>query len=130
MARKMWVHPNAITITKSSSEDMSAAAGEVAKQDAGGTVSISDAATDAIIGIVIDGGNASGDPVTICIAGLCQAKAGADLNENEVLTSESGGAVIDTTTLGNNTIGYAIDNAADGDYFKMNVVRSKYGTYA
>jgi hypothetical protein len=130
MARKMWVDPRATVITKISSEDMSAAAGGVAKYDAGGTVSISDAATDTLAGILIDGGAASGDAVTVCILGFCQGRAGDTVNEGDLLTSESGGRAIATTTKGNFTIAKAYADAADGDYFKMLVTHGRIGTYA
>tara|TARA_Y100000310_G_scaffold336506_1_gene421209 strand:- start:527 stop:919 length:393 start_codon:yes stop_codon:yes gene_type:complete len=130
MARKMQVDPRATVVTLISSEDMSSAAGLAVKQDAGGTVSISDAATDTIVGVCVDGGNASGDAVAICKLGRCKIRAGAAINEGARLTSESGGRLIATTTLGNYTIGMAENDAADGDYFWAIITPGRVGTYA
>lgn len=118
MARLMQYAPGAVIITKTSSEDMSSAAGKAVKLDAAGTVGIADTAgSDLVIGICVDGGAASGDPVSVCVQGACKALAGEGVNEWAALTCEAGGDLIATTTPGDYLAGSALEAAAaDGDY--------------
>ncbi len=119
------------TITKIAAEDMSAAAGLAVKLGTGGTVTISDVATDDICGICVEAASTATDAqITIAAPGsMVKARAGTAINEGEYLTSESGGRLIDTTTKGNIVCGYALSDAADGDWFWIMVMRFTYGTY-
>jgi len=122
MARVIQVQEGAQVITRTSSEDMSSANGLCVQIDAAGTVSIADtAASHIIIGVCVDGGAASGDPVSICTMGVCKVRVGATVNEGAALTCEAGGRAIATTTTADYIVGQALEAGVDGDYIDVRV---------
>jgi len=89
-----------------SSADCSGKAGCFAKLATATTATYAAAATDAIIGIIVDGGTAKGDPISIdtrvgvVVDMVVDGNAGA-IGIGSMLTSDSAGKGIATTTDGN-----------------------------
>jgi hypothetical protein len=108
-----------------SSADLSAKNHRFAKMVTASTVTYAAAATDAIVGIITDGGTASGDPVSIeTRAGIVtmlqvDGAAGA-ITYGSFLTSDSVGRGIATTTDGNIIGAMALDaSTTQGDIIRV-----------
>lgn len=108
-----------------SAADLSAKTGRFAKMVTGTTVTFAAAATDAIVGIIADGGTASGDPVSIdtrsgVVVMLCvDGNAGA-ITYGSFLTSDSVGRGIATTTDGNIIGAMALEaSTTQGDVIRV-----------
>jgi len=88
--------------------------GCLVKVDAAGTVSIADAATDAIIGIAKHTTSATGERLTVIpFEGFQKVRAGEAINEGSWLTVESGGRVVATTTDTQEVIGMSASASSD-----------------
>lgn len=109
-----------------SAADLSAKQYFVAQLDANGKADLASAVTQDLLGIIMDGGAASGDPVAVCTAGVAKAISGGTINEGDRLTTDSAGKVIATTTAADELIGWALQAAASGDYVEIRVQRGIY----
>lgn len=93
-----------------------------------GVVVQSTAETDLHVGIYVgDLAAATNDIVPICVLGLCEALAGASITRGAKLTGETTTGRVDTAAAGENVIGVALANAADGDMVAILVVQSYRG---
>ena len=95
------------------------------KVDSDGRVSISDAATDSIVGIASETTSAANAYLTM-YGMYVRARAGGTVNEGSYVTSESGGRLIATTTDTQNVVGVSLEAAADGDLFFIAYGLSRY----
>jgi hypothetical protein len=100
-------------ISKISGADLSGAEGKGYKTDTDGTVILATAA--AVDGVIIDGGNASGDAVLLAPAGcglLVEVLPGGNINENDELTTDASALFIATTTSTDKIAGQATTNGS------------------
>jgi len=111
-----------------SSADLSGKTGCFAKMASATTVTHAAAATDAIVGIIADGGTASGDPVSIdtrigeVVELVVDGNAGA-ISVGSPLTSNSAGKGIATTTDGDHIGAEALEaSTAAGDKIRVRTV--------
>ena len=101
--------------------------GCLVKVDAAGTVSIADAATDAIIGIAAHTTAASGERLSVIpFVGFQKVRAGAAINEGSWLTVESGGRVVATTTDTQEVIGMSASDSSDLGFVLVCCGRGRY----
>ena len=86
--------------------------------------------TDNIIGVVLDGGKASGDRVRVGLLsaqGTLLVVASAAITLGASVTATTGGKAVATTTTGNIVAGIALEAAAaDGDLIEILPTRYKY----
>jgi len=116
-----------------SAADLSGYTGRFAKMASATTVTYAAAATDAIVGIIADGGTASGDPVSIdtrtgvVVDMVVDGNAGP-ISVGSPLTSNSAGKGIATTTKGDWIGAIALAaSTADGD--KIRVLKVNFRLY-
>lgn len=108
------------TFTRVSAADLSGKEYLIAKIDANGKADIATAGTDDIIGVITEGGKASGDPVTIQDLTDVSVTMSASCNEGDWITATTGGKGVATTTDGDVVLGWAMEAAgADGDRIKV-----------
>ena len=123
--------PGAVVRTFISSSDLSAKKYFFVQQDADGKATIAtgtvSAGTD-VLGVVLDGGAASGDPVSIVVSGPAKVSVGTAVDEGDRLIPDSAGEAIKTTTAGDEIIAIAHEDGADGDIIEVLVGR--FGPYA
>lgn len=112
-----------------SAVDLSAKARQVAQVDSNGKINVATANTHAIIGLILDGGLASGDGVSVAGNGeIAWAIASTSITPGAWLTAATGGKVVTTTTDTNMLLGRALTTAgADGDFV---LVMIALGTFA
>ena len=106
-----WAAP----LTIISAADLSGKEGYGYKLDSAGKAVLATAA--AVDGVIVDGGTASGDPLSAAPAGcglLVKVLCGGTANERDALTTDSNGKFIATTTTGDDVVGYAYTNGASG----------------
>ncbi len=102
-----------------SAADLSAKQHYIAKVDSDGKAALASAATDAVIGTIVDGGNASGEAVSIAgpeCGGF--VKSGGTIGEGDLLTTDSSGLAVATTTDGNAVFGIALEAADANDVIR------------
>jgi len=116
-----------------SAADLSGKTGCFAKMASATTVTYAAAATDAIVGIIADGGTASGDPVSIdtrtgvVVDMVVDGNAGP-ISVGSLLTSNSAGKGIATTTDGDWIGAIALEaSTAAGD--KIRVLKVNFRNY-
>ena len=95
------------------------------KVSADGTVALASAATDALVGTQL-GEAKSGEGVQVILSGTAKAIAGASVSIGDLLTTDSAGKVIATTTTGNKTMGVALEAADTNDIFEYAVSLGKH----
>lgn len=92
----------------------------LAELDADGKVSLANAATDILIGTIVDGGTASGDQVAIRLSGgTHRVILGGSVNEGARLTSDANGKAVVTTTEDDAVFGQAIEAGAANDIIEL-----------
>jgi hypothetical protein len=108
-----------------SAADLSGYTGRFAKMATATTVTYAAAATDAIVGIIADGGIDSGDPVSIdtrvgVIVELEVDGAAGEISVGSMLTSDSAGRGIATTADGNIIGAMALEaSTTQGDVIRV-----------
>lgn len=107
--------------------DLSAKQYYMAKLDSSGNLVLAAAATDAIIGVIEDGGRLSGDNATVQMlngTGTFKVKVGAsNIAKDAYITSDASGSAVATTNAGDRVIGRAVRAATATsimEYVKMN----------
>lgn len=102
----------------------------LAKTDANGKLVLASAATDAIIGVIEDGGRKSGDTATVQLLngqGTYLVSASGAISKDAYLTSDANGQAVATTTGGNRVFGRALTAAsALGDIIEYVKLNEKY----
>jgi hypothetical protein len=101
--------------TRESAADLSAKEGYIGAIDANGNVVLGAAATDDLIGIIVEGGRASGDACAIADSGTEHVKIGGTVNEGDFLTSDSAGRAVATTTANQKIVGMALSAGVIND---------------
>lgn len=97
----------------------------VVKTDANGKVVLASAATDAILGVV-ETPAPQGESVSVAVVnggGTFKVVAGGTIAKDALLTTNSNGQAVSTTTAGNRVFGRALTAAVAGDvveYLKLN----------
>lgn len=84
----------------------------IAKFDASGNLAPATAATDALAGVVCDGGGVGsvlpvGEVADVAKLGVFSVEAGAAFSEGAPLTTDADGRAIKATTAGSRVIGFA-----------------------
>ena len=96
--------------------DLSSSEYLLVKASADGQVALATAkASDFVVGVLTDGvadGSSSAAGVSVQIAGIAKAKAGAAVAIGAALTCDSSGRAITTTTGGDNLLGRALTAAS------------------
>jgi hypothetical protein len=101
----------------------------IAKTHTDGTIILATAATDAIIGVIHDGGRVSGDTVSVQSingTGTFKVIAGGAITKDAYLTTDGNGKAVVTTSTGNRVFGRAIAAADSGDIFEYAKYNEKY----
>ena len=102
--------------------DLSAKKYYIGAVDASGNLALGSAGTDFCIGVIQDGGTASGDIASVATEGIVMCVAGVAINEGDMITSGAAGKAASTTTANNKCIGMAVSAAAaDGDLFLVDM---------
>ena len=106
-----------------SAADLSSSERLVVGVDGDGKAALITAATagSQIIGVIVDGGAASGDPVSVASAGeVAWVSAGAAVTAGAWVAAAAGSQVITTTTDTNNVLGRALTTSgADDDLIQV-----------
>lgn len=89
------------------------------------TVTIGSAATQALVGTLLNEPKAN-EGATIAVSGTSKGIAGASVSIGDLLTTDSNGKLIATTTTGNKTIGMALEAADANDIFEYWVGPGKH----
>ena len=79
------------------------------------------AATDKLIGVSDSIGGASGETIDVILDGIALVKAGGSIAMGDLITSDSTGQGVATTTASNRIIGVAMEDAASGDLFGVRI---------
>jgi hypothetical protein len=103
-------------------ENLSASKYLIVQIDDAGKAVLATAASTGLLGVLVDGGSGSGDPVSVRSLGdgpgkLKLGTGGVTLSASVpiYLTAEAGGTAIATTTQHDLVIGYALENGDAGD---------------
>lgn len=86
------------------------------------------AATDAIIGVT-NGGVKAGQIANVRVrsaAGTAKVKLGGTVAVGDKVTSNASGALIATTTTGNEVVGQALEAGVSGDIIEVMLTTSKF----
>lgn len=111
------------------SADSTALSGKVMKDNAG-KVTVSAAATSKPVGILVEVASAQTTAnAGVCTSGPCYALAGGTIGENDWVTSDASGNLVATITKGDYWVGRALEDAASGDFFEIDVQVGQVGTY-
>lgn len=89
------------------------------------TVKVASGATAANIGI-LDNDPVAGQEASVIGGGMAKALAGGNISAGAMVTANSTGVCIATTTAGNKVIGKAVTGASAGQLFELFVVQSNY----
>jgi hypothetical protein len=100
------------------SEDLSAKQYFIVQLDANGKLEVAEGATDFIVG-VLQNTPESGQMATYRFLGTSKVKAGGTIAVGDWVTTDASGEAVATTTDGNIVIGRALEAAADGDIFEV-----------
>ncbi|MBT3267199.1 hypothetical protein HN371_08615 [Candidatus Poribacteria bacterium] len=129
-ASRVMVRSSSTVITKQVSADSTALSGK-AMTDSSGKITKATAATDLPMGILVEVASSSTSAAgTVCIDGPVFAFAGGTITEGADVTADAAGDLIVTITKGDQIWGRALEDAADGDFFEINVNIARVGTYA
>lgn len=110
------------TIQKTFYAGATVAANRIVKPGADNTkVIVGAAATDKIIGVSDSLGAASGETLDVILDGVALVKAGGSVSMGDLITSDSTGQGVATTTAANRYIGVALEDAASGDLFGVRI---------
>lgn len=113
-----------------SAADLSAKQYYIVKTDSSGNVVLAAAATDAILGVLNDGGRVSGDTVDVALIngdGTFLVKVGATpVTKDAYLTTDSSGTAVGTTSSGNRVFGRALTDGAAGEIIEYVKYNEKY----
>jgi len=89
-------------------------------------VGVCSAATDKSVGIVQNVSVAAEDALEVAVGGGAKGLAGGTITMGDLLTSDSSGQLVATTTANDQIIGKALSDAVVSDLFDVLVV---YGNY-
>lgn len=102
----------------------------IVKTDSDGNIVLASAATDAILGVLDDGGRVSGDTCDVVLIngqGTFKVKVGATpVVKDAYLTADSNGLAIGTTSSGNRVFGRALTAGAAGEVIEYVKSNEKY----
>lgn len=121
--------PQGRTITLISAADLSEKAHYIAADNASGKAILATTGTTVNLGVIVDGGRASGDPVTIQYSGEARVKSSGTIGEGDAITATTAGEAVATTTDKDIVIGHALEAAADGDIFRI-LLHKSYMSHA
>jgi len=95
------------------------------KVSADGTITIASAATDALVGTLLNEPK-SGEMGQIAMSGTSKGFAGGTVAIGDKLTADAAGKLIATTTANDSVIGVALESAVASDIFEYAVGLSNY----
>lgn len=120
----------ASTTTMQASADLSDQAGRCVT-DSSGKIAVASSATADMVGILHEAASSATDAAcTVVTSGITYGHAGGTIGEMDLLTTDSSGDVVATTTKGDYVIGHALEDASSGDFIKIQVIHSRIGTYS
>ena len=90
-----------------------------------GTVQKATAATDKIFGVSAEISTTSGQRVDVLVSGIVEVRFGAAAKLGDLLTSDTKGKAIPTSTTGNIIIGVALQDAEADEIGLINIAVSK-----
>lgn len=108
--------------------DLSQKQYHIVKTDSNGKLVLASAATDNILGVIDDGGRKLGDTADVVLingGGTFKVKLGAGVSKDALLTADSNGQAVSTTSEDAKVFGRALAAGNSGDvieYLKMNDV--------
>ena len=97
---------------------------------AAGTVNLAGAAGGDYVGILVDGGRRSGDEVAMQMDGLARCRAGGNIDEGDMLTSDANGQLVVASGANDIIIGVALQDAVSGDRFDVRLTYFESGSGA
>jgi hypothetical protein len=109
------------TISIPAGADLSALQYTLVKMGTGFTVVAATAATDNIIGVLMNK-PVSGDPAEIAIGGVAKLKSGGVWAAGNTITATTGGVGIVSATDAHRVVGFALEVAAANDLAKVLVM--------
>ena len=102
-------------------QDLSAAQFKFVTLEADGQVDLANAAGEKAIGVLLNQ-PVAGSAATVCMTGKVTVEAGASVTAgDEIATNAAGEAV--TATTGNIVMGYALEDAVDGQIFAIELIQ-------
>lgn len=84
-------------------------------------VAVCSAATDKMVGLMQNASSAAEDVVEVAVSGGAKGLAGGTIAMGDLLTANSDGELIATTTEDDRVIGIAMQDAVDGDIFAVKI---------
>lgn len=67
---------------------------------------------------------AAGEAVTVCYDGRVTVKAGGAVSKGDAIASDAAGEAVEAATAGDIILGYALEDAADGQIFTIELSRA------
>lgn len=99
--------------------DLSAKLFYIAKVDTSGNLALAAAATDPIVGVIQNNDGGSGAMATYRFLGTSKVIAGGSISIGDLVTSDSAGKAVATTTNKDIVIGRALEAADSGDIIEV-----------
>ena len=128
---RVMVRSNTSVVTKQASADLSELAGRVMKDSSGKIAKATDDSADAAVGILVEAASSSTTAAcAVAIDGPVFMEAGGTITEEADIGWDADGKGVVTTTKGDFFIGQAVEDAASGDFFEVNINKGRVGTYA
>lgn len=103
------------TLSLVSAADLSSSERLIVAIDSSGKAALATAATDQIIGVLVEGGTASGDTVAVQDYGTAWVKLGGTVGEGDWLTANSASKAVATTTAADSVLGMALTAGVAND---------------
>jgi len=110
------------TRTFEAGEDLSSAQFKFVTLESDGQVDLADAAGERAIGVLLNKPDAAGKAATVAITGKVMVEAGATVAAGAQLQTNAAGEAI-TAAAGDVVMGYALEDAVDGQIFAMELIQ-------
>ncbi len=109
------------TRTHVAGEDLSAAQFKFVTLEADGQIDLADAAGERALGVLLNKPTA-GAAATVAMTGKVMVEAGASVTAGDQLQTDAAGDAI-TAAAGDVVMGYALEDAVDGQIFAMELIQ-------
>jgi len=110
------------TRTFEAGEDLSSAQFKFVTLEADGQVDLADAAGERAIGVLLNKPDAAGKAATVAMTGKVMVEAGAAVTAGDQIQTNAAGEAIEAAA-GDVVMGYALEDAVDGQIFAMELIQ-------
>lgn len=110
------------TRTFEAGEDLSSAQFKFVTLEADGQVDLADAAGERAIGVLLNKPDAAGKAATVAMTGKVMVEAGASVTAGDQIQTNAAGEAIEAAA-GDVVMGYALEDAVDGQIFAMELIQ-------